>query len=109
MRNKYNAKKTEVDGHKFDSIKETRRYTELCILWRAGEIFWLELQQSFELIPSNDKFRSVKYIADFVYTTKEGETVVEDVKGYRKGAAYQIFKIKQKLMYQVHGILVIET
>ena len=78
----------------------------------SGIIQNLEIQKSFILIPAQYRGgkcieRQTKYIADFVYT-KDGETVAEDVKGYRKGNAYNVFSIKRKLMLQVHGIRVIE-
>lgn len=47
--------------------------------------------------------RPVVYEADFVYQ-RDGRTVVEDVKGMRLPA----YLIKKKLMWQVHGIQVIE-
>ena len=68
--------------------------------------------------------KSVCYIADFVYevpyrqfSDNDGElifadgwkTVVEDVKGYKRGAAYDIFTIKRKLMLWVHGIKIQEV
>ena len=34
--------------------------------------------------------------------------IVEDVKGFKKGSAYSLFKIKQKLMYDKYGIVVKE-
>ena len=64
------------------------------------------------------------YIADFVYevpyrkySDKDGElifsdgwkTIVEDTKGCKKGAAYDLFVIKRKLMLYVHGIRVREV
>ena len=106
---KYRNKKIEVDGIKFDSLKEARRYCDLRELWAAGEIFDLELQVKYELIPKSDKFRSMSYYADFVYKTENGTVIVEDVKGYRGGPAYAMFKVKQKLMYHVHKILVLEV
>ena len=50
------------------------------------------------------------YVADFVYT-QDGETVVEDVKGYRdpSSAAYAKFVIKRKLMLERYGIRVKEV
>ncbi len=36
--NKYHAKKTEAFGFVFDSAKEARRYGDLVLLQRAGEI-----------------------------------------------------------------------
>lgn len=54
--------------------------------------------------------RKVRYVADFVYVLDStGETVVEDVKGYRKGTAYAVFAIKRKLMLERHGIKVLEV
>ena len=54
-KNKYNATKTTVDDIKFDSIGESRRYSELKLLERAGAISELELQPRFELQPSFKK------------------------------------------------------
>lgn len=83
--NKYNAKKAEIDGITFDSKKEARRYAELKLLLRGGEIRDLRLQVEYELIPKQAGERACNYIADFVYQdVRTGETVVEDVKGYKK-------------------------
>ena len=54
--------------------------------------------------------RECAYIADFVYIDNaSGETVVEDVKGYRRDGAYNIFTIKRKLMLYLKGIKVNEV
>ena len=125
-KNKYHAKKVVVNGKEFDSQKEAKRYGELCLLQRAGIISDLQCQVSFELIPTQYETvteytpkthkekqvqkvieKSCKYIADFVYE-RDGKTVVEDVKGYRDGQAYQLFVLKRKLMLWVHGIRVEE-
>ena len=111
--NKYNAKKTVYKGQKFDSKKEADRYAVLKLLERAGEISDLKRQVRYIVVPAqyeNDRllYRSSTYVADFVYR-RAGELVVEDVKGYRKGSAYTTFKIKQKLMYQLYKIKVIES
>ena len=95
-------------GIQFDSKKEAERYLELRQLQDNGFITDLQVQIPFEIVPKTDKFRNVKYIADFVYIVHGAGKVAEDVKGYRKGAAYSIFKVKQKLMYWVHGIEVME-
>ena len=44
-----------------------------------------------------------------VFNKKNGKLVVEDVKGYKKGPAYNVFSIKRKLMLQVYGIRVQEV
>lgn len=115
MVQKYRNKKVTLDGIEFDSVKEMRRYSQLKLLERAGEISDLELQKEYELLPNQRGAdgkvieRAVNYKADFVYK-ENGETVVEDVKGYRdpKGGAYAKFVMKRKLMLYVHGIRVKE-
>lgn len=97
---KYHNKKT--DG--FDSKKERDRYFELKLMERAGQISNLRRQVRFVVIPKTDKFRETCYIADFVYF-QNGKQVVEDCKGYRT----EVYRIKKKLMYDRHGILIKET
>lgn len=113
---KYHSKKVTVNGITFDSKREANRYSELLLLEKAGQIQNLELQKVFELIPTQREIlpetddygrqklgkvieRPVKYIADFVYT-ENGETVVEDTKGYRTSD----YVIKRKLMLLRYGI-----
>ena len=106
--NKYGSRKTTVDGVTFDSKKEAKRYQELRILEKAGEITDLRQQVKFELIPAQRidgkvAERRVEYIADFVYT-QDGQTVVEDTKGFKT----KDYIIKRKLMLWVHGIRIRE-
>lgn len=100
--NKYNNRKVELDGHKFDSQKEMRRYAELKLLQEAGEISDLHMQVAYELQPGfydneGKRQQAIKYVADFVYLDKEGKTVIEDVKSpaTRKNAVY---RLKKKMM-----------
>ena len=79
---KYRSRKTEIDGIVFDSAKEARRYLDLRLLERSGEIGSLERQVKYELLPKNGRERSVHYVADFRYE-ENGKLVVEDVKGVR--------------------------
>lgn len=94
--NKYRNKKVIVDDYIFDSIQESKRYKELKLLLRAGEIQNLELQPHFLLQESfkknNKTYRKIEYIADFKYI-ENGKTIVEDVKGLQT----DVFKIKHKL------------
>ena len=53
--NKYRNKKVQIDRYVFDSIAEGRRYRELALLERAGEITNLELQPRFLLQESFKK------------------------------------------------------
>lgn len=110
MRNKFNARKTVVDGITFDSAREARRYQELKLMERAGEIIGLRRQVRFELIPSFEcdgkHYRPATYIADFTYTdAKTGKKVVEDVKGMRT----DVYKLKAKMFAWRYGVSILET
>lgn len=100
--NKYRNIKTEIDGINFDSKGEARRYQELKLLEKAGEISDLELQPKFELQPTfrknNVTHRSINYIADFKYKDKMGNIIVEDFKGKKT----QVFRIKEKMFEYVY-------
>ena len=112
--NKYKNRKVIADGQLFDSKKEAIRYQQLKSLEKIKAISDLQRQVKYTLIPSqkdeNGKVIEQKcsYIADFVYR-QNGQIVVEDVKGYRKGGAYAVFAIKRKLMLQKYGIRVKEV
>ncbi len=101
---KYHSQKCEIDGIKFDSKAESRRYKELKMLEKCGAIKNLQLQVPFELIPKQNKERAVTYKADFVYI-QNGERIVEDVKGKRTAE----YIIKRKLMLFRYGIRIKEV
>lgn len=82
----------------FDSVLEAKRYKQLALLEKAGEIKNLQLQVKFELQEAFSKnkkhFRAITYIADFMYfDNRSRQIVVEDTKGMKT----DVFKIKQKL------------
>ena len=58
---KYGNKKVIVDGITFDSRREARRYRELKLLERAGQIQNLELQKEFELIQQGSSSETLAY------------------------------------------------
>ena len=90
-RSKYRNVKSVVDGITFDSKAEAKRYMELKLLERAGEIENLTLQPKFDCVIDGKKVCS--YRADFSYFTRE-KRVVEDVKGYKTS----VYKLKKKLV-----------
>lgn len=110
MKNKYHAEKTTVGKEKFHSRKEARRYQELTLMQRAGQISGLKRQVRYLLIPTQydsdgKKIEySANYYADFVYF-KNGKLIVEDCKGYKTPE----YILKRKLMLQVYGIRILET
>jgi hypothetical protein len=97
MYNKYNAKKTEVDGIIFASKAEANRYCELKLLHKVGKIHDLNWQVPYELVPKQKGERAVKYIADFVYF-EDGKMIVEDCKGIKTPQ----YIIKRKLFKQLY-------
>lgn len=117
---KYNAKKTEYNGMTFDSKRELKRYKELELMEKCGEIKNLRRQVKYVLIPAQREpdiigvkggvkkgrviERECAYTADFVYE-EDGETVVEDSKGFKT----KDYSIKRKLMLYVHGIKITEV
>ena len=88
---KYGNKKTEVDGIRFDSRKEARRYGALCLLQKGRVIKDLAVQPVFPLTVND--VRVGKYIGDFAYIEK-GRTVVEDAKGMRT----PVFNLKWRMV-----------
>ena len=118
---KYGNKKIYADGEVFDSKKEYRRWNELILQVKAKEISELRRQVKYVLIPAQREpdltgprggirrgkliEREVAYIADFVYTDRDGSTVVEDCKGMRT----KEYIIKRKMMLYKYGIRIKET
>lgn len=99
---KYRAKPTEVDGVRFASKAEARRYCELKLLVQAGEIRNLELQPAFPIVIEG--VRVTTYIADFAYFGG-GKRVIEDVKGFKT----DVYALKKKLVEAMYpGVKIIE-
>lgn len=98
------SKYRAVRAGKYASKREERRAQELVLLERCGQIYDLEEQVKFELIPKQEGERSVTYTADFRYR-ENGQTIVEDCKGMKT----QQYIIRRKLMLWVHGIRIRET
>lgn len=89
--NKYHAKPTIVDGIVFASIKESRRYGELKLLERAGQIRNLELQPVFKL--SINGTLICRYVGDFAYFENNAR-VIEDTKGVKTPT----YRLKRKML-----------
>ena len=122
---KYHSKKTPCNhGHVHDSRTEAYRCNVLHQLQQMKKISGLETQKKYVLIPAQrakgEGFytkgknkgkpkqgkvieKECAYYADFVYY-KDGELIVEDVKGVKTEA----YKIKKKLMLERYGIRITE-
>lgn len=111
-KSKMNNKKVDQDGITFDSKKECKRYNQLRMLQRVGEISGLELQPVYELQPAFKKnlntYQAIKYLPDFKYT-KNGQTIIEDV----KASAYfktDVYKMKRKMFeYRYPELTIVEV
>lgn len=98
---KYRAVKTIVNGISFHSKKEAKRYGELLLLMKAGEIQNLKLQPVYEIKVNGVKI--CKYIGDFEYSYK-GIAITEDVKGFKT----REYVLKKKLMMACFNIQIKE-
>lgn len=96
---KYRNVPTEVDGVRFDSIKEARDYQRLKLLEQAGQITNLRLQPEFVLQEAYTDcdgvhHRAIRYIADFAWDDLyTGKSHVLDSKGFQT----KDFRLKAKM------------
>lgn len=109
-RRKYGNKPVVVDGIKFDSQREARRWGELRALVSTGDVVLLVRQPVYVLAPSVKiagearKRPAIRYSADFAYSDgTTGERIVEDVKSTPTAKSKEFRRI-QHLMQAVHGI-----
>lgn len=101
-RNKYNAKKIELYGIKFDSKKESVRYLFLKEEERQGKISNLKVHPKYPLNINGKKV--AEYWPDFEYIDINGIKHVEDVKGCKRGCAWNLFRLKAKIFHVLYGI-----
>jgi hypothetical protein len=105
-------KHVHQDGTKLDSGRELKRYAELLLLQRAGEICGLTVHPRFPITIAGTPIllkssrypngRHLTYVADFSYFPGKVEDcklgmVIEDVK-MQSGHRTEIYKIKRALM-----------
>jgi hypothetical protein len=106
IQNKFYAKTTEVDGITFDSKKEAKRYQTLDALQSLGKIAKLRHHVRFELKVNDEHLGH--YEADFCYIENEKQ-IIEDTKGMKRGSAYDLFRLKARLMKAIYGVEVREV
>lgn len=95
-RNKYGAKKTEIDGIVFHSKLEAKHYQILKLREQIGEIRDLKLQVKFPL--DVNEFKICTYIADFTFYENNIFRVAD-----AKGVVTEGFRIKSKLVKAIYG------
>lgn len=95
-----------IDGVLFDSKIEAKRYAELKIRERLGEIECLELQPTWKVEINGKPF--CRYSCDFSYLDRKRGAILEEVKssGTSKDAAY---RLRRKAAELAHGIVITEV
>lgn len=98
LRHKFRAKPTELDGIKFTSKKEAKRYQQLKILQNSGEVLFFLRQVPFHLQAG------VKYVCDFLVFWTNGLVTIEDVKGVKT----DMYIVKKKMVEATYPITITE-
>jgi len=97
---KYRAKPCVIDGTHFPSQAEGRRYQELRLMEKAGEISELEVHPRYPITINNQKVCIVEL--DFAYLDQAAQRHYVDCKGMDTALS----KLKRKLIFAVHAITV---
>ena len=98
LRHKFKAKPQELDGIKFASKKEAKRYRELKTLREIGEVLFFLRQVPFHLEAG------VKYVCDFLVFWTNGEVTIEDVKGIKT----DMYILKKKMVEATYPVIITE-
>jgi hypothetical protein len=104
-RSKYGAVATVVDNIRFASQAEARRYGELKLLEKAGEICALQCQVRYPLFVGPHNAWIGSYVADFSYTIAGEPLVIEDVKGFKT----PLYRWKKKHVEAQYGVTIREV
>lgn len=109
--NKFHAQKTDYDGIRFDSKKEAAYYKHLKYLMHAHEVkdrvTLIETQVHYPIkIKGHHCF---SYFLDFKIHYGDMRIEYVDVKGLKKGAAYDLFKCKKACVEAEYNIKIIEA
>jgi hypothetical protein len=99
LKHKFKAITTELDGIKFASRKEARRYRELRLLEKSGELLFFLRQVPFHL-PAN-----VKYVCDFLCFWQDDTVTIEDVKGIKT----PLYVLKKKQVEAIYPVKIMEV
>lgn len=104
---KYHNRVVTVDGYRFASRAEFRRYQELRALQVLGKIRDLRVQVPLRIEVNG--MLVCTYVADFTYEEPwmlgAWATIVEDVKGYQTA----VYRLKRKLVQAVLGVTIREV
>lgn len=104
-RNKYGNSKILIDGIKFDSKAESKRYIELKILELAGKIKNLQLQEKIIIVEDwifEGKIqKGYSYYCDFSYIDERGIKIIEDVKSSATAKNRTYINKKKHILFKI--------
>lgn len=104
--NKYNNTWCEYAGKKFQSRKEMEYAMFLDSEQQAGRIHRYNTQVKFPIEINGKKVFT--YVLDFEIINKDDTIRYVDIKGYKGGPAYQMFRLKKKCTEAMYGITIEE-
>lgn len=91
---KYNNKRVELDGIKFQSIIESEYYAYLMIMKKTFDVTHFLMQVPF-LLPGGKK-----YLLDFLVFYRDGKVDYVDT----KGVVTDVFKLKKSIVEDIYPI-----
>jgi hypothetical protein len=92
------------NGKLYASKKEMDWAMKFQALAAQGKITEYEEQKRIELVPKDALGRAVCYVADF-YFMENGTRKVVDAKGHKT----QLYMLKKRILYHLHGIEIEEV
>lgn len=103
---KFNNKKSEIGGHKFDSTKESEFYGSLILKKKTGLIKDFKMQVKFDIVVNN--IHIANYFLDFLVENNDGSLEYIDIKGKDKKTnkfiKTSVFALKKRLVEAIYGI-----
>jgi hypothetical protein len=106
---KFNNVKSEIDGHTFDSIKESEYYGSLKIKKNAGLIKDFQMQVQYDILVNN--IHIAYYYLDFLIENNDGSFEYIDIKGKDKKSnkfiKTGVFALKKRLVEAIYHIKII--
>jgi hypothetical protein len=111
QRSKYRAKPCWIQGIRFASQREGKRFLDLRLLERAGEIADLELQPRYELhvlSPIGEVVTVGKFTGDFRYKRAvDNALVIEDSKS--PPTRTEAYQLRKRMVEAEYGIRISEV
>lgn len=109
--NKFNAKRTVYAGVTYDSKKEARYAAQLDMQRKAEDprirVVGVARQVRYKIVVNGTLIGT--YVLDFLVRYADNHKEHIDVKGLRTGAAYELFRLKKKLVETIYHIKIKEV